>query len=251
MRGNPAHKLWLDADRHDSGRGAAKWSLLQSRCLRRVARVESTWLTRELPVLHAVVTAEQAGEDPQAAARASVSHLSEAEFLNCLDRLGKDGFLDVAVLRGDGGLLSAHVRRAHPKALREVGLWPPAATPLEEKKLRRLSFVERLYRQTGGDTMAMVEISEVGAELGWSEEEARSVARYLAEEGLLKFPAKGGVAMTHAGVVEMETALENPRAPTVHFPALNVVNIYGDVTGSQIQAGAETSNQYRTVGDGE
>ncbi len=210
--------------------------------------MESTWLTRELPVLHAVVAAEQAGEDPHSAARASISHLSEAEFVNCLDRLGEDGFLDVALLRGDGGLLDAHVRRALPKALREVGLWPPAATPLEEKKRRRLSFIERLYRQTDGDTMAMVEISEVGAGLGWSEEEARSVARYLGEEGLLKFAAKGVVAMTHAGVVEMEAALGNPQAPTVHFPALNVVNVHGNVTGSQIQAGTETSNQHRTVG---
>ncbi len=171
--------------------------------------------------------------------------------MNCLDRLAEDGFLDVALLRGDGGLLDAHVRRALPKALREVGLWPPAATPLEEKKRRRLSFVERLHRQTDGDTMAMVEISEVGAGLGWSEEETRSVARYLCEEGLLKFPAKGVVAMTHAGVVEMEAALGNPQAPTVHFPALNVVNVYGNVTGSQIQAGTETSNQHRTVGAGE
>ena len=208
----------------------------------------STWLTRELPVLRAVVAAEEAGEDPQAAARTSVSHLTDAEFMNCLDRLRADGLLDVAVLRdGAGRLVGAHVRRAFPKALREVGLWPPTATSLEEKKRQRLVFIGRLYQRTDGDTSATVEISEIASELGWSEEEAYSVARYLGEEGLLRFPAKGAVAMTHAGVVEMEAALQNPQEPTGHFPALSVVNVYGNVTDSQIQAGTEASNQHGAV----
>lgn len=210
--------------------------------------VGSTWLTRELPVLRAVVAAEEAEGDPQAAAREAARHLTDVEFMKCLDRLREDGLLDVAVLRGDGGRLQgAHVRRALPKALREVGLWPRGATPLEEKKRRRLGFMERLYQRTDGDTMHIVQLSEVGTELGWSEEEASSVARYLGEEGLLRFPAKGSVAMTHAGVIEMEAALENPQEPTVHFPALNIVNVYGDVIGSQVQAGTEASNQHRAA----
>ncbi len=211
--------------------------------------VGSTWLTRELPVLRAVVAAEEAGEDTHAAARGAVSQLTDCEFMNCLDRLREDGLLDVAVLRGDGGrLLGAHVRRALPRALREVGLWPRVATPLEEKKRRRLGFIERLYQRTDGDTMFIVQLSDVGAELGWSEEEASSVARYLGEEGLLRFPAKGSVAMTHAGVMEMVAALEDPTRPTEHFPAVNLVLVQGNVIGSQIQAGTETSNQqHRTV----
>lgn len=206
--------------------------------------VRSTWLTRELPVLRAVVAAEEAGEDPQAAARNAASQLSDEQFMKCLDRLREDGLLDVAVLRGDGGRLQgAHVRRALPRALREVGLWPTAATQLEEKKRRRLGFIERLYQRTDGDTMRIVPLSEVGAELGWSEEEASRVARYLADEGLLRFPAKGSVAMTHAGVIEMEAALENPTRPTEHFPAINLVMVQGNVVHSQIQAGTEASNQ--------
>ncbi|HSH59888.1 MAG TPA: hypothetical protein VK988_09670 [Acidimicrobiales bacterium] len=154
----------------------------------------------------------------------------------------------MAVLRGgDGSLLDAHIRRALPKALREVGVWPPVATPLQEKKRQRFAFIERLYQRTDGETMGVIKISEIGSELGWSEEAARKVALYLGEEGLVRSPAKGLVAMTHAGVVEVEAALENPEEPTVHFPALNVINVYGNVSDSQLQVGTEASEQYRAT----
>lgn len=205
----------------------------------------STWLTRELPILRAVVAAEEAGDDVQAAARAAESDLPGRTYMQTIARLGMDGFLDVAELRnGSGEYVSVMIRRALPRALREVGSWPRSATPLDEKRRRRLAFMERLYERTDGDRMARVQAREIGEELGWSDEEVFAVARYLADEGLLEFPTMGGfVAITHLGVVEMEQALGHPEAPTTHFPPIAIVNVYGDVVDSQIQAGTRDSSQ--------
>lgn len=209
--------------------------------------MRSTWLARELPILRAVVSAEEVGADPQTAAREAVSQITDAEFMKCLDRLREDGLLDVAVLRGDGGLLDAHVRQALPGALREVGLWPRAATPLEKKKRRRLEFMERLYEVTEGRTLIVVSIDQLATELGWPDTEASAVVEYLNAEGLLEHEMGNQASITHAGVVEVEEALEHPSRPTEHFPAINLVMVQGSVVGSQIQAGTIGSEQQQDV----
>lgn len=209
--------------------------------------VRSTWLARELPILRAVVSAEEVGADPQTAAREAASQITDAEFMKCLDRLREDGLLDVAVLRSDGGLLDAHVRRALPGALREVGLWPRAATPLEKKKRRRLEFMERLYEVTEGRTLIVVSIDQLATELGWPDTEASAVVEYLNAEGLLEHEMGNQASITHAGVVEVEEALEHPSRPTEHFPAINLVMVQGSVVGSQIQAGTIGSEQQQDV----
>lgn len=205
----------------------------------------STWSTRELPILRAVVAAEEAGEDVQAAASAAVPDLSGGAFMKTIARLGMDGFLDVAELRdGSGDYVSVMIRRAMPGALREIGAWPRSATPLEEKRRRRLAFMERLYARTDGDSMARVQAREIGEELRWTEEELFRILGYLSAEGLLEFLAIGGsVAITHLGVVEMEQAIEHPETPTTHFPPIAIINVFGDVVDSQIQAGTGGSSQ--------
>ncbi len=208
----------------------------------------STWLARELPILRAVITAEEAGGDPHAAAKEAACQLTDVEFMKCLDRLREDGLLDVAVLRGDGGRLQgAHLRRVLPRALREVGLWPRAATPLEEKKRRRLEFMQRLYQVTERRTLNVVSIDRLAAALGWSHTEAAAVVEYLSAEALIE-PGMGNQAsITHDGVVEVEEALEDPSRPTEHFPAVNLVMVQGSVVGSQIQAGTIGSEQQQEV----
>lgn len=203
----------------------------------------TSWATRELVVLRAIVEAEEADGDPDAAAW-SVGDLSEAERLRCIQRLHDGGFIEARFNRGDNRLLGAHVVRALPAALRAVGVWPRAATPLEEKRRRRLAFMERLYERTDGDRMQRVDFRDIATQLGWTEEEATAVVYYLKDEGLLELPTMGGaVSLSHAGVVEMEAAMEDPEQPTVHFPPINVVNIFGDVRSSQIQAGTANSGQ--------
>ena len=127
-----------------------------------------------------------------------------------------------------------------------MGVWPKLATPLEEKRRRRLAFIERLYERSDGDPMAWVNYRDIGEELGWSDEEAQTVTLYLRDEGLLTFPVLGGaVSITHAGIVEMEEAIDNPDRSTPHFPPISVINVYGDVRDSQLQAGTYDSRQKR------
>lgn len=205
----------------------------------------NTWATREVVVLRAIVEAEEAGDDPNAAAM-SVGDFDRDQRLRCIQRLHDGGYIEARFHRGDDRLLSAHVLRALPSALRAVGVWPPATTPVEEKRRRRFAFMERLYERTDGDAMSRVNFRQVGAELGWTEDEAQKVALYLRDEGLLTFPVMGGaVSISHAGVVEMEAAIEHPDRPTTHFPAISVINVYGDVRDSQLQAGTHESRQDR------
>jgi DNA-binding transcriptional MocR family regulator len=116
-----------------------------------------------------------------------------------------------------------------------------------EHRRRRLEFVKRLYEETGGRTLTVVSVDELAAELGWSDAEASAVVEYLDAEGLIEHQMGNQASITHAGVVEVEEALENPTRATEHFPAVNVVLVQGSVVGSQIQAGATGSEQYQEV----
>ncbi|HSH59142.1 MAG TPA: hypothetical protein VK988_05765, partial [Acidimicrobiales bacterium] len=82
---------------------------------------------------------------------------------------------------------------------------------------------------------------------GWSDTEASAVVEYLSAEGLIEHEMGNQASITHAGVVEVEEALEHPSRPTEHFPAVNLVMVQGSVVGSQIQAGTIGSEQQQQV----
>jgi hypothetical protein len=108
--------------------------------------------------------------------------------------------------------------------------------PLQEKKEKRLLFMHRLYEVSDGSTLHDVDSTELGKELGWSDQVTQNVVEYLADEGLLAFPAAGDlVAITHARVVEVETALEAPQQGTEHFPPAANVMVINQMIGSQVQ----------------
>jgi hypothetical protein len=210
--------------------------------------MENSWHERELPILRAIVEAEESGADVGAAARAAAPDLDGQLYMRCLDRLGDAGYLDVDVTKnGSDKYVTVVIHGALPPALREVGVWPRAATPLEEKRRRRLAFMERLYQRADGERGERASSTEIGAELGWSDDETFKIVRYLIDEGLIERPAMGpSVGLTHAGVREMEEALGNPHRATEHFPPISVIVVHGDVVGSQLQAGASRSSQERS-----
>jgi hypothetical protein len=116
---------------------------------------------------------------------------------------------------------------------------------LQEKKEQRLLFMHRLYQETDGSTLHDVDSTELGKELGWSDQATQNVVEYLADEGLLEFPAAGDlITITHAGVVEVETALEAPDRGTEHFPPAANVIVIGQMYGSQVQQGSVASQQH-------
>jgi hypothetical protein len=77
----------------------------------------------------------------------------------------------------------------------------------------------------------------------------QNVVEYLADEGLLELPAGDLVAITHAGVLEVETALETPQQGTEHFPPAANLMIINQMIGSQVQQGAIGSQQHGTFNE--
>lgn len=121
-----------------------------------------------------------------------------------------------------------------------------ARLPITEKRERRGAFMQRLYEVTDGNRLARVNFRTIGSHFGWDEQETYAVAQYLVDEYLAEWAAMGGlIAITHAGVVEVEQLLMAPDEPTVHFePVTHVtVTVHGDNLG-QIQAGSHHSTQW-------
>lgn len=112
---------------------------------------------------------------------------------------------------------------------------------LKEKKKNRFLFLKSLYEGSNGDTGAMFDQRQVGAELNFPYEETRRIVEYLIGEHLLEARAMGGIiALTHWGIKEVEQALENPDKPTEHFLPINIINI-GSMNNSSLQQGTTNS----------
>ncbi len=75
-----------------------------------------------------------------------------------------------------------------------------------------------------------------------------STLRYLVREGLAQYAGTGGLmSITHDGVREIEAALKKPDEPTQYFPPVNIIKIYGNVSGSTIQQAGANSTQTATI----
>jgi hypothetical protein len=94
----------------------------------------------ELAVVAAVVAAEDVGDDPNDAAMTAVSSLADdrTRLNTVLQRLDAAGYLDVALNRGDGRLLSTHVRRALPRGVDAVRSARSTGATLTVQELRVL-----------------------------------------------------------------------------------------------------------------
>lgn len=201
----------------------------------------STWRTRELAILRAVVAAEERGDDPNKAAYEATDRERE-EVIRTLARLAEDGFLDVRLNTGNDMILSAHVGRAFPKALREVGLWPQPTTMVEESDRRRLIIMNELRERGGDGTLNPVRVSEIAEAHSLKEEDLANAVQYLNAEGLVEHHPGNQVTLTHLGLKEIEALERKPSEPTTHFPAINIS--FGDhASGVQISAGSPGSHQ--------
>jgi hypothetical protein len=122
---------------------------------------------------------------------------------------------------------------------------------IEQERRNRFKFLKQLYdekQQLPSGRMQSTPAHEVGQAVGLSADEAIKISGYLKDKGLLKYTAMGPkVGITHSGVEEVEAALADPEHPTSFFPPINVLNIHGDVHGSQIQQGTKDSSQHQTI----
>jgi hypothetical protein len=97
-------------------------------------------------------------------------------------------------------------------------------TTLEEKKKNRWLMLRKFYEKANGQSdYNIINMWEVGKDLGWDRETTNATFDYLQGERLLKaMTLGGGAAITHEGVKEVEQAEEYPEKPTLHFPPLIV-----------------------------
>jgi hypothetical protein len=98
---------------------------------------------------------------------------------------------------------------------------------LEDKQQARLLYLKTLYDKTrGGSRGIELDMWELGKELGFSHDDTSDVVDYLAGERLLADDCTlSGVSLSHAGVVEIEQAMQAPEQRTQHFPPQVVHNV--------------------------
>ena len=66
-------------------------------------------------------------------------------------------------------------------------------------------FLQKLYETTGGNTVPIVDIFELGSELGFDKSEIENIVDYLSDEGLMELITLGGGSrITHSGIIEIE-----------------------------------------------
>lgn len=104
----------------------------------------------------------------------------------------------------------------------------------------RFELLKALYEACEGRRNVIVNVFELGKELGLSREDVYSHADWLAGEGLLKFETLGGgVSITHEGIKRVEGALSPSDQPPDHL-SVNVIYVES-MAHSQIQQATSNS----------
>ena len=112
---------------------------------------------------------------------------------------------------------------------------------INDKKKERFLFLQKMYDTTDGNSGYIVDMWEVGLELGFDREKTRNLVAYLRDEGLLESKTLGGgISIAHAGIIEIEYSLTNPDSSTDHFLPINVIHIE-NMNNSAIQQGSNYS----------
>ena len=117
---------------------------------------------------------------------------------------------------------------------------------IHEKQRERFQFLQKLYEETDGSEFESVNLTELGAILGFSDSETEKIYAYLHAKGLIEDIDLGGSAgITHQGIIEVENALSKPDEPTSYFPPINYIHVE-QMIGSQLQQGTNQSSQVLT-----
>jgi len=102
-----------------------------------------------------------------------------------------------------------------------------------EKQSQRFEFLKLVYDTTQGIQNKLVNMWDIGEELGLDKQTIEAVAQYLVGEGLIKVWTFGGsLSITQLGIKEIERATTDLPEPTEHFP--DVFNMSGDFRGAVI-----------------
>jgi hypothetical protein len=92
------------------------------------------------------------------------------------------------------------------------------AANLDQRRTQRFQFLRALYEMSRGSERVLLYVGEVGDAVGLGEMEALAAAQYLVEKRLIRVVMGQIISISHAGIDELETALEQPEQATTHFP---------------------------------
>lgn len=119
---------------------------------------------------------------------------------------------------------------------------------LDETKKKRAQFLKHLHEVTEGSSRNIVNMFELGSELGFEKAETTNIVQYLNGEHLVEHKALGGgIVITHLGVKEVEAAQSHPETSTAYSPHVNIIQVH-HMEGSQIKQGTISSSQSATLG---
>jgi len=94
----------------------------------------------------------------------------------------------------------------------------------EQKQKNRFLFLKKVYEFVKAKTnVGISNISCLGTELNFSQDETEDIINYLIQERLIEY-AGMNIALTHSGLKEVEEILTNPSKATEHFSPINIVN---------------------------
>jgi hypothetical protein len=121
---------------------------------------------------------------------------------------------------------------------------------IKDIKKKRFEFLYGLFDETNQDTSnTTYTVGDIGDKLGFEPDEAKKIAWYLKDEGLTEVKETFGAAgiratiqITHAGIKEVEEAIENPDKPTDHFLPVNIIQV-GQMIDSQIAQASPDATQ--------
>ena len=102
-----------------------------------------------------------------------------------------------------------------------------------EKQKKRLKILRGIYRVTEGIAEDVVDVSHYPELIDIEGLDLRYILQYLEHEGLIRVRGSSlldgsspQIAMTHKGVVEIETAITRPTEPTEHFVEQVIQNYF-------------------------
>ena len=98
------------------------------------------------------------------------------------------------------------------------------AANLDQRRTQRFQFLRALYEMSRGSERVLLYVGEVGDAVGLGEMEASAAAQYLGEKRLIRVVMRNIISVSHAGIDELETALEQPEQATTHFPPAQSVD---------------------------
>jgi hypothetical protein len=98
------------------------------------------------------------------------------------------------------------------------------AANLDQMRTQRFQFLRALYEMSRGSERVLLCVEEVGDAVGLGVMEASDAAQYLGEKRLIRVVMRNIISISHAGMDELETALEQPEQATTHFPPAQSVD---------------------------